>query len=143
MSRTLKVLGISFVAVALLAVTLLAAWSWFVRRAFPQTSGTIQVPGLNQSVEVVRDEFGVAHIYASSPEDLFFVEGYVHAQERFWQMEFQRRVGSGRLSELFGETTLATDRYLRHFGFHNLSTEAYNMLDDEARLVLNSYAAGG
>ena len=129
MSRTLKVVGIIFVVIVILAVVLVGGWSWFTRRAFPQTSGTIQVPGLNQPVEVVRDEYGVAHIYAHSPEDLFFAEGYVHAQERFWQMEFQRRVGSGRLSEIFGETTLGTDRYLRHFGFRELSSGSYPKMD--------------
>jgi penicillin amidase len=142
MSRTLKVIGIIFVVIAILAVILLVTWSWFTRRAFPQTSGTIQVPGLSQPVEVIRDEYGVTHIYAHSPDDLFFAEGYVHAQERFWQMEFERRVGSGRLSEIFGETTLGTDRYLRHFGFHDLSVQAYDLMGDETRRVLDAYAAG-
>ena len=75
-------------------------------------------------------------------EDLFFAEGYVHAQERFWQMEFQRRVASGRLSEIFGETTLSTDKYLRHFNFTALTEQSYAMLDDETRRVVDAYAAG-
>jgi penicillin amidase len=142
MSRTLRVIGIIFVVIAILSVVLLVTWSWFTRQAFPQTSGTIQVPGLSQPVEVIRDEYGVAHIYAHSPEDLFFAEGYVHAQERFWQMEFQRRLGSGRLSELLGETTLGTDRYLRHFGFRDLSAQTYDLMGDETRRILDAYAAG-
>jgi penicillin amidase len=93
-------------------------------------------------VEVLRDQYGVAHIYAHTPEDLFFVEGYTHAQERFWQMEFQRRVASGRLSEIFGEATLETDRYLRYFGFHDLAQQAYELMDGEGRRVFDAYAAG-
>jgi penicillin amidase len=100
------------------------------------------VPGLSQPVEIVRDEYGVAHIYAHNAEDLFFAEGYVHAQERFWQLEFRRRVGAGRLSEIFGETTLSTDKYLRHFGFHDLTEESYRALNDESRSIVDAYTAG-
>jgi penicillin amidase len=142
MSRALKVVGVIFIVIVILFVVLVGSWSWFTRRAFPQTSGTIRVAGLSQPVEVIRDQYGVAHIYGNSPEDLFFAEGYVHAQERFWQMEFQRRLGSGRLSELFGETTLGTDRYLRHFGFRDLSTQSYNMMGEETRHLVDAYVAG-
>jgi penicillin amidase len=126
----------------LFVLVLYGYWYWFTRRAFPQTSGTIQVPGLEHPVEVLRDEYGVAHIYAQTPHDLFFAEGYVHAQERFWQMEFQRRVGMGRLSELFGVATLETDVYLRHFNFDELSRESYGMLGAESRLAVDAYTEG-
>lgn len=142
MSRGLEWLLIVLGVVAVLGVVLFGSWRWFSRQAIPKTEGTLSVPGLSAPVDIVRDEFGVAHIYATNTEDLFFAEGYTHAQERFWQMEFQRRTASGRLSEIFGDTTLETDRYLRHFGFRQSTEEAYAMLDDESRRAIDAYAAG-
>jgi penicillin amidase len=142
MRKGLRFVGIIVIVLAVIGLALWGVWTWFSRQAIPKASGTIQVAGLSQPVEVVRDQYGVAHIYAHTPEDLFFVEGYTHAQERFWQMEFQRRVASGRLSEIFGETSLETDRYLRYFGFHDVAQKAYDMMDDKARHVLDAYAAG-
>ena len=142
MGKGLKVSGIIILILATVSVLSLVGWRWFTGQAFPKTSGEIKVVGLSQQVEVLRDQYGVAHIYAHTPEDLFFAEGYTHAQERFWQMEFQRRVAAGRLSEIFGENTLATDRYLRNFGFHQLAEQAYQMLDPESARVVDAYTAG-
>jgi penicillin amidase len=138
----LKVLSTILGVIVVLALILFIVWRSFTRQAFPKTDGTVEVSGLNDRVEIVRDEYGVPHIYASNPDDLYFAQGYAHAQERFWQMEFQRRVGSGRLSEVFGETTLSTDTYLRHFGFRALSQEIYETSTPETRAVLDAYAAG-
>ena len=71
---------------------------WTVRRSFPETNGEVEVPGLLSPVEVVRDDWGVPHIYAENAHELFFAQGYTHAQERFWQMDFWRHIGSARLS---------------------------------------------
>ena len=73
-----------------------------VRTSFPQTSGRLMVPGLKGQVEVLRDSYGVPNIYADNPEDLFLAQGYVHAQDRFFEMDFRRHLAAGRLSELFG-----------------------------------------
>lgn len=142
MSRGLKVLGVVVILMVVLVLALGGVWWWFSRQALPQTTGTVQVANLTQPVDIVRDEYGVAHIYAHTQEDLFFAQGYVHAQERFWQMEFQRRTGAGRLSEIFGETTLDTDRYLRHFNFRELSQQAYDLLDEQTRQIVDAYTAG-
>ena len=142
MSRGLKALLILLGIIAVLAVVVVGAWYWFTRQAHPKTDGRVTLPGLQQPVEIVRDAYGVAHIYANSTEDLFFAQGYTHAQERFWQMEFQRRTAAGRLSEIFGETTLETDRYLRHFGFVQSTEGAYALLDDETRTAIDAYARG-
>jgi penicillin amidase len=142
MPKGLKIAGVIFVILAIIGVAMFCAWTWFTRQAIPKTSGMIRVAGLIQPVEVVRDQYSVAHIYAHTPEDLFFAEGYTHAQERFWEMEFQRRVASGRLSEVFGEPTLETDRYLRYFGFHDLAQKAYDMMDEKDRQIIDAYAAG-
>ena len=125
--------------IALVAVGIVRAQ---MRKAWPETSGTVQIEGLDQAVEIVRDEYGVAHIYGHTEEDIFFAQGYVHAQDRFWQMEFQRRTGAGRLSEIFGETTLPTDRYLRHFGFYDLAQQAYDMSNEKTRSLIDAYSAG-
>jgi penicillin amidase len=142
MSRGLKTLLVTLGVIGVLALILFGVWSWFTRQAIPTASGTLDVPGLKAPVDIVRDEYGVAHIYATNTEDLFFAEGYTHAQERFWQMEFQRRTASGRLSEIFGQATLETDRYLRHFGFHDSTAQAYDLLDDETRRAVDGYSAG-
>ncbi len=141
----MKALKTLLIIVVVLGVLLLIGWGafrWFTHQAIPQTSGKITVQGLSQPVEVVRDAYGVAHIYAQNPADLYFAEGYTHAQERFWQMEFQRRVGAGRLSEIFGDTTLGTDKYLRNFGFYDLAQKTYELLDPETKALLDAYSAG-
>lgn len=142
MSRGLKALLIILGIVAVLIIIVGGVWLWFTRQAHPKTEGEIRVAGLLEPVEIVRDAYGTAHIYANSTEDLFFAEGYTHAQERFWQMEFQRRTAAGRLSEIFGETTLETDRYLRHFGFRQSTEGAYAMLDAETKKAIDAYARG-
>jgi penicillin amidase len=113
-----------------------------VRRCWPQTDGTIQLGGLQAEVTVVRDQWGIPHIYASTAHDLFMAQGYVHAQDRFWQMEFWRRIGSGRLSEILGESALDQDRFIRTVGWHRAAARDLEGLDDEARAALEAYARG-
>jgi len=130
------------VVVLLLAAVSLGVGRWWVGRAFPQTSGTLQLAGLDGPVEVRRDEWGVPHLYATTLHDLYFAQGVVHAQDRLWQMDFQRRVGLGRLSELLGEPTIETDRFLRTIGTHRAAQQDYDALSDEAKAVLQAYADG-
>jgi penicillin amidase len=114
----------------------------FLRRSLPQTRGTVRLSGLKGEVEVIRDRWGVPHIYADSAQDLFFAQGYVHAQDRLWQMEFQRRLAGGRLSEVVGEATLDIDRAFRILGLYRAAEQDVQVLDDESRRVLDAYAAG-
>src|ERR1700741_4257812 len=88
-----------------------------LRRSLPVVNGDVQVAGLTAPVEIVRDAGDVPHIFAANKNDAFFGLGYAHAQDRLWQMEFQRRVGHGRLSEIFGDATVPQDRFLRTVGF--------------------------
>ncbi|HEY6101797.1 MAG TPA: penicillin acylase family protein, partial [bacterium] len=113
-----------------------------VRRAFPQTSGRIALEGLHGTVEVMRDRWGIPHIYAQDDLDLFFAQGFVHAQDRLWQMEFNRRAASGRLSEIFGPVTLDTDRFLRTVGLRRAAEAEAAQLGDEMTRVLQAYADG-
>lgn len=115
---------------------------WTVRRSFPTVDGELEVSGLRDTVEVVRDDWGVPHIFARNDHDLFFAQGYTHAQERFWQMDFWRHIGSARLSEMFGESQLDTDRFLRSLGFVELANQELELLDDDVRNVVEWYADG-
>ncbi len=83
-----------------------------VRDSFPQTSGEIST-GVTAPVKVNRDSFGVPQIYAENISDLFFAQGFVHAQDRFWEMDVRRHITAGRLSEMFGESQIETDSFLR------------------------------
>lgn len=113
-----------------------------VRRSFPQTEGSIQLPTLDVAVEVFRDSYGIPHIYASTPHDLFMAQGFIHAQDRFWQMEFWRRVGAGRLSEILGKSGLENDRFIRTIGWHRTAAQDLEQLDPETLEVLEAYAEG-
>src|SRR3990172_1728278 len=127
--------------IALLLI-LLVAGIILVRASFPRTRGTIKVPGLHSSVEVLRDAQGVPQIYATDTHDVFFAQGYVHAQDRFWQMDFWRHIGSGRLSEMFGESQLETDKFLRTMGWARVVEQELAALAPEARAALVAYAEG-
>ncbi len=93
-------------------------------------------------VEIVRDRYGVPHIYAESAGDLFFAQRYVHAQDRLWQIEFSRRIGAGPLSERFGDTVLETDIFLRTMGFRGIAEEEYELMEEPYKSWLESYCAG-
>ena len=112
------------------------------RRAFPQTSGELELPGLSGPVEVLRDARGVPHIYADTPEDLFLAQGFVAAQDRFFQMDLRRHVVSGRLSELVGEGGVGTDKVIRTLGWRHVAEEELALLSGETRSYLQAYAAG-
>ncbi|MEU2155609.1 penicillin acylase family protein [Streptomyces sp. NPDC019396] len=114
-----------------------------VRASFPQTTGTIELPGLSGRVEVKRDGNGIPQIYANSDEDLFRAQGYVHAQDRFWEMDVRRHVTAGRLSEMFGSGQVDTDAYLRTLGWRRVAQQEYdNVLSKETKEYLQAYAAG-
>lgn len=113
-----------------------------VRRSFPQVNGEIHLAGLNAPVEIYRDRFGIPHIYASTTHDLFFAQGYVHAQDRFWQMDFWRHIGSGRLSEMFGESQLETDQFLRTLGWARIAQQEFAAMTPEEQAILLAYADG-
>jgi penicillin G amidase len=111
-------------------------------KSFPQIEGELVISGLDAPVDIYRDGMGIPHIYASSLNDLFFAQGYVHAQDRFWQMDFWRHIGAGRLSEMFGESQVDTDIFLRTLGWRQVAEQEYAHLGPEPRAILDSYTAG-
>ena len=127
---------------SILGPVLSAGLTWLGKGRLPQISGALTLPGLSSPVEVIRDRWGVPHIYAANAHDVFFAQGYVHAQDRLWQMELNRRTAAGRLSELFGAVALDTDRAVRTFGFYRLGQADWANADDDVRQVVTAYTHG-
>lgn len=120
-----------------------AAFGWWtVRRSFPDIDGSQRLAGLSSDVSVVRDAQGVPHIYATNLTDLYMAQGYVHAQERFFQMDFRRHIGAARLSEMLGEATVDTDRFLRSMRFVATAREEFEAMTAEEQAIMQAYADG-
>ncbi len=137
--RVLIVIGL--VVVLLVGAVGLFAWHT-VRASFPQVSGEVTTPGLTAPVTVVRDSLGIPQIYADGLEDLFFAQGYVHAQDRFWEMDVRRHITSGRLSEMFGKSQVTTDSFLRTLGWRRIAEQELPLLSQRSRVILDSYSKG-
>ena len=112
------------------------------RRPLPQTSGTIEVPGLDGEVEVLRDERGIPHIYADTMSDLMKAQGYVQAQDRFFEMDMRRHVTAGRLAELVGEPGVETDKVIRTMGWRRVAEAELPLLEPETRRALTAFGDG-
>ncbi|CAL9472538.1 penicillin acylase family protein [Streptomyces sp. enrichment culture] len=114
-----------------------------VRASFPQTKGSITLDGLSGPVDVKRDGNGIPQIYASSDEDLFMAQGFVQAQDRFYEMDVRRHMTSGRLSEMFGKSQIDNDEFLRTLGWHRVAQKEYDSkLSDSTKKYLQAYAKG-
>lgn len=139
---------IALIIVGLVVVVVLIgaiALAVIVRRPFPETDGRITIAGLQEEVTVYRDEYGIPHIYAQNQDDLFFAQGYVHAQDRFWQMEFWRHIGQGRISEIAGESTVSSDEFIRTMGWNRIAADSLAYYEEEApefMAILDAYSAG-
>ncbi len=118
------------------------AYYMFMRRPLPKKSGKLTLQGLHEGVEVLTDRYGVPHIYAQNEDDLYFAQGYIHAQERLWQMELNRRTASGRLSEIFGKIAIETDRFSRRLGMHRAAAAEVPRLSEHSKRILDAYAHG-
>ena len=127
--------------VALLVVALIAGTVW-LRTARPRTKGEITLSGLQANVEVWRDALGIPHILAANAHDLHFAQGFVHAQDRLWQMELVRRVAQGRLAEALGPELLDSDRFLRTLGLWRAAGDQEAALPSEAIASFEAYTAG-
>ncbi|MGO1562167.1 MAG: penicillin acylase family protein, partial [Actinomycetaceae bacterium] len=136
---------ISLLAVLLvLGVALAGVITFLVRRPLPDHGGEQVLPGLAADVEVIRDDLGVPHIYASSDTDLMAALGYVHAQDRFFEMDYRRHVTAGRLSELVGDVPEAVeaDSVVRTLGWRRVAEEEWDLLGEEAQSLYEAYADG-
>jgi penicillin G amidase len=123
-------------------VLLLTLGLFYGRLSLPVEEGRIVLAGLTDAVKIISDEHGVPHIFAKTDHDAFFALGYVHAQNRLWQMESQRRFGQGRLSEVLGKSLLQTDKFMRTLGLYRVAQENLRHLDTNSIASLEAYAAG-
>ncbi len=137
-----KLLGRLFaVTIALVVVAAIAGTFW-LRSSLPNYDGSQVVQGARDTVRIVRDEYAVPHVFANNFEDMYFGLGFVHAQDRLWQIETYRRVSQGRLSQLIGPDGLPIDKLVRALNPELDTAAALSRLDPEAQQVLKSYAAG-
>src|SRR6266516_1067400 len=141
----LIVAGLALVVATAASLTLYV----YARRSLPVIDGTLVVPGAQSSgpaitapVDIIRDAEAIPHVFAANKLDALFGLGYVHAQDRLWQMEFQRRIGHGRLSEIFGRATVPQDRFLRTVGFGRAARSAWTATPEWAKTQINAYVAG-
>src|SRR5438552_11937546 len=121
----------------------------YARRSLPVLDGTLVVPGAQSSnpaitapIDIIRDADAIPHVFAANKLDALFGLGYVHAQDRLWQMELQRRIGHGRLSEVLGAGALPQDRFLRTVGFGRAAKNAWAATPDWAKQQIDAYVAG-
>ena len=122
---------------ALIVVATLAG-AYLFYRAMPTYSGAEKLPGLSAEVRVWRDAYGVPHIFAASMDDAARALGYLHASERLFQMEIQRRVGQGRMAEIQGADLLGVDKFIRTLGFYREAESSFSVA-----IALGAEAAHG
>jgi penicillin amidase len=128
--------------IALAVITGTVTAGWLVQRSMPQTSGQVAGLGLDAPIEVLRDARGVPTVLAETSHDLFFAQGFVHAQDRFWEMDVRRHITAGRLSEMFGDSQVETDAFVRTLGWRRVAEEELGLLNPETRSALEAYAEG-
>src|SRR5262245_12515652 len=142
MKRWLARLSIGFAGLVAVALVSGLVFIWSFRGSLPVYDGAIEAPGLTQPAQILRDRYAVPHIVAVSFEDAAFGLGYVHAQDRLWQMELSRRFIQGRLAEMLGDLALDADVLTRTMGLYVAAGQALEHLSPESRRVLEAYAAG-
>ena len=128
--------------IGLLLVLAAALGLWYARQTLPRTDGHLQVSGLGAPVQVNRDGSDVTHILAQNPRDAWMALGYVHAQERGWQLAFNRAVMRGTLSEFLGPATLETDKLMRTLGIRQVAQRQLAKLPADVKAAVEAYSAG-
>jgi penicillin amidase len=137
-----KIAVVSALLIALLIVVLFCTFFWYRSASQPQIDGKLQLAGVAAPIDIVRDAEGIPHIYAKSAADAYFALGFVHAQDRLWQLELNRRIPAGRMAEILGPKALDTDRFLRTLGVRRNAEKILANLAPDARAALESYAKG-
>ncbi len=138
----MKIVRNILIGILIVLVVLAGTSFWLVRRPWPEVSGTNELPGLSDSVRVVRDAWGVPHIYAQNEHDLFMAQGYVHAQDRLWQMHYNRLASNGVASSVLGERGLEYDKFVRTIGMRRAAEQEWQRLNAEEQAILQAYADG-
>ncbi|CAN5382015.1 penicillin acylase family protein [soil metagenome] len=139
MPRLAKIIGATLIALVLL---LCAALVWYRSASQPQFDGKIRLQGPAAAIDIVRDAEGIPHIFAKSTSDAYFALGFVHAQDRLWQLEMNRRIAAGRVAEIVGAAGLPTDRFLRTLGIRRNAEAILANLSPDTRAALDAYSNG-
>ena len=134
-------LRIAIGSIALVVCAVVVAY-YLAARSLPDYDAKLELPGALGKIEVVRDTANVPHIFADQDADVFFGLGYVHAQDRLWQMSMMRRTAQGRLSEIFGPDTVHIDTYMRHLDLYSTAVRSLSVQSPETLAALNAYARG-
>jgi penicillin G amidase len=143
MMRLIKGLLLLLLIFVVLVAVLGTGYLYLTRRAFPRIDGTLQLPGLQAAVTVIRDKNGIPHIYAANTHDLFMAQGYVQAQDRLWQMESFRAGIAGNRSQLQPSVdNLETDRFVRTLGWRRAAEADYEVMDADAQAILQAFTDG-
>jgi penicillin amidase len=132
---------VALAAGAVLAAAALGEWAW-VERSAPRVAGRLELAGLEAPVSAIRDPQGIPHVFAASARDAYAAQGYLHAQDRFAQMDAMRMVARGRLAELIGGAGISNDRFMRGLDLVARAERAHALLADDARIALDAYARG-
>lgn len=136
-------LGTRLIVIVVLPLLIGAVWLHSSLKASLPAEGVLRLThGISTPVSITRDANGVPHIRAGNDIDAFFAVGYAHAQDRLWQLELQRRMARGRLSEIFGKSSIETDVWFRTLGLYEATKSAWPVLSPEARRSLTAYSAG-
>src|SRR5919197_5246632 len=141
-SQPMRFAKVAFIVLGTLlvfATVVSLAFYVYARRSLPAVNGVVTVAGVTATIDIIRDADDIPHILAANKHDALFGLGYVHAQDRIWQRESQRRVGHGRLSEIFGRATIPQDRFLRTVGFGRAAQSAWNATPEWARQQIDAY----
>ena len=142
MRRPVRWLGWALLGLAALGGAGAGGGYLWLRQSLPKVEGEIEVVGLQAPVTIVRDRFAIPHIEAESLLDATFALGFVHAQDRLFQMEFRRRLGAGRVAEIVGPAALSSDRFMRTLGLYRLAEASLAHLEPETIAWLQAYADG-
>jgi penicillin G amidase len=127
---------------ALFGATAAGLWWRLFRQPLPRTAGNLSVQGLDGRLEIARDRWGMPTVRAQSAADLWFGQGFCHGQDRLWQADIQRRICSGRVSEVAGRAGLPVDRLMRTLGLRRIALREEAELDSDLRPLLDAYCAG-
>lgn len=136
----------TFIAVLILVIsiiiTLVILFNNLTKKSFYSETGTIKTTGITDSVRISKDDFGVPHIIAKNEKDLYFSLGYIHSQDRLFQMDLYRRIGEGRMSEIFGKETIEYDKLFRTIGINKTAEYLYGHISQKSKDILQSYSDG-
>ncbi len=142
MKRLLKYLGYLTGTLIVALFALIIGGYLYFKNGLPNYSGEVQLTGIKSPITITRDKNALPHIIAQNINDAYFAIGYTHAQDRLWQMQMQRHIAMGKLSELVGKSGIPTDKFLRTLGTFKAAQASYPLLTQQTKTQLESYAAG-